>query len=118
MSNPSASNQIVIEISDARKSFECAFRDGVSEKLFSDLSVLNQIPGWSVKYGFNGEKGCLDKSFVVIHHNKAKKTKDAKDAAEFLETSLRDILLFREILWRRPINYCTLVGSYVSDVYS
>ena len=114
MSNPNASNQIVIQISDARQSFECAFRDGVSEKLFSDLSGLNQVSGWSVKYGFNGGEGCLDKSIVVIHHNKAKKT---KDAAESLETSLRDILLFREILWRRGIDYCTLEGSHVSNVY-
>lgn len=114
MSNSNASNQIVIQISDACQSFQCAFRDGVSEKLFSDLSELNQVPGWSVKYGSNKEKGGLDKRIVMVYHNKAKKT---KDAAEYLETSLRDILLFR-ILWKRAIDYCTLEGSHVSDVYS
>ena len=115
MSNPNAINQIVIEISDACKKFECAFQNGISEKLFSDLSEFNRVPGWSIRYGLNRKEGGLDKSIVVIHHDKDKET---KDAAESLETSLRDILLFREILWKRAIDYCTLEGSHVSDVYS
>ena len=115
MTNPNTSNRIVIEISDTSQSFTCAFQDGVSEKLFNHLSGLNQVPGWNVNYGVDRYQGNLDKSVVLIHYNKAKKT---KDAAESLETSLRDILLFREILWRRAINGGILEGSHVSDVFS
>ena len=56
----------------------------------------------------------LDKSVVEIHHNRAKKT---KDAAEYLETSLRNVLLFREILWKRAISGGSLEGNHVSDVF-
>ena len=114
MINPNVNNQVVIEISDACQSFECAFRDGVSEKLFNDLSDFNRVPGWSIEYGVNRHQGGLDKSVVEIHHNRAKKT---KDAAEYLETSLRDVLLFREILWKRAISGGSLEGNHVSDVF-
>ena len=108
MTNSSVNNQVVIKISDTCQSFKCAFRDGVSEKLFNNLSDFNRVPGWSIEYGV------IDKSVVEIHHNRAKKT---KDAAEYLETSLRDVLLFREILWKRAINGGSLEGSHVSDVF-
>ena len=114
MINPNVNNQVVIEISDACQSFKCTFRDGVSEKLFNRLSELNRVPGWSVDYGVDRLQGNLDKSIVVIHHNKAKKT---KNAAEHIETSLRDIFYFREILWRRAVNDGVFEGSYASDVF-
>ena len=108
------SNQIVVKVNSDCHSFECIFRDGVSEKLFNNLSEFNRVPGWNVKYGVNREEGGLDKSVVMIHYNNAK---EAKDAAEYLEASLRDILFFREILWKRGISYRTLEGNRVSNIF-
>ena len=107
-------NQVVVKVNPDCHSFECIFRDGVSEKLFDNLSQFNRVPGWSVKYGVNRVEGGLDKSIVMIHYNKAK---EAKNAAESLEVSLRDILFFREILWKRGIDYRTLEGNHVSDIF-
>jgi hypothetical protein len=108
-------NQVVVEINETRQFFECAFRDGISEQLFERLSELCRVPGWSVDYGVDTRKGDLDKSVAQIYYNKSK---EAQDAAKSLETSLRDVLGFREILWKRDIDYGSRSGSHVSDVFS
>lgn len=97
-------NEVVIQINDVCKVFECAFRDGISEKLFQQLSEIERNPGWSISYGVNLRKGGLDKSIVDIGYNKAK---DAVDATKNLESLLKDILGFRTILWKRNIDYGT-----------
>lgn len=107
-------NEVVVNIREAPKLFKCAFQDAISKQLFERLLELNRVPGWSINYGANTYQSVLDKTVLVIHYREAE---EAENAAKFLETYLRDTLLFREILWKRNVNYGTLQGSRVSDVF-
>ena len=93
---------------------ECAFRDGVSEALFDQLSELNRIPGYSVDHGTDKfSKDGFDKSVVFIRYNKAKR---AEEAAEIIKEALSG-LGYRFLLWKRLVNRACIQSTVLAEIF-
>jgi hypothetical protein len=106
-------NEVVVVINEACNLLECAFRNGVSEDLFTRFTTFYNLPGYFVDYGVNTRRGGLDKSIVEIRYNKAK---HPHAAAQMLEDFLHQSH-FRFILWKRPIIGSCLKSNILDEVF-
>jgi hypothetical protein len=105
-------NEVVVEINEPCCLLECAFRDGISEEVFEQMSKAFSMPGYTVKYGVNLALGGQDKSILKLYYNNAK---EYKSVCTMLESVLHT-LQYKHIGWERPIDGKTLKSQVLAEI--